>query len=136
MGEQEVNTEGEISCYSNWDRVNEKYVSVIEMALCSFLGHNLVPLAGKGCVGRAKQKAEEITRTRQLDGCESNFLYSRLSVNFDGEAGIERGLRKIVEKWIGKHENFIRSKDGISPYIILHPSEGGLTTICVAAYFE
>jgi len=96
---------------------------------------------------RAKEKANEVRKLQYLSGCEENFVYARVTIgglNTDQEALIERGLKKIVEKWITRYGNHIRTKHGFMPYILVDPAESlcindpeeTAVTVCMAAYIQ
>jgi len=149
VGEPEVSYFRNVDADFSEERINEKYVPVIERRMKDFLGHNLVFLAGPRCVSLAMSEAERVEQEKLLTGCRGCFLYSRISFenarlvdgeldkNFNAEEKIERGLKKIVENWNEKFNEFLSQKSGFVPHVRLSSSEDKTyTTICVAAYFE
>ena len=139
-----------LSCYSREDLINKRFFDTVQRELCHYLGHNLVPMIDEKDdwpEEKAREKANKVRRLQCLSGCEENFVYARVTVEglkADQEELIERGLKKIVERWITRYGNHIRTKYGFMPYILVDPAESlcindpedTAVTICMAAYIQ
>lgn len=137
-----------LCCYSREDLINSRFFDTVQRELCHYLGHNLFPMIDESWPKeRAREKAEEVRKHQYLSGCEENFVYARVTVEGlkkNQEITIERGLKKIVERWITRYGDHIRKKHGFMPYILVSPVESfgssdpeeTAMTICMVAYIQ